>query len=365
MNSPSITLREMLGRVRPEDKSLPEASAAALVQRQAGEGQQHVPWFVRTLTAFSAWIAAIMLLVFIFGVKIVSSAGGSILLGVVIIAAAVFIHRKQEKKLFLEQLALALSLAGQVLVIGGLGEEMRHGGGALAAIVVSVCLIFLYPDRTHRFLSTLVAIGGAVSLIYEMHIAYGHQVLCAGIAAAAVHLWFHEAQLLSGEKENLMRPVAYGIIAGFLFMLIPSMVPQELHSGLGMGRTWIPMTVMLICLLLMIEYRLFSFHGMTGINKPVITVFAGTVALAAACLNAPGIIGALLVLVIGFHRGNRLIKGLAIAFLAVFLTAYYYNMQITLLTKSYALLASGGMLLLLRPLLVNALASTDSEVTNE
>jgi uncharacterized membrane protein len=362
MKSSKASLREVLEQLKPGDKNFLEAAAKNLESHAVREGEEHTPWFVRALTAVSAWIAAILLLTFIFGVKMVTSGTGSIILGTGIIAAAVFLQRMQEKKLFLEQLAFALSLAGQVLVISGIGRETSDEGGALATIFVSIGLIFLYPDRSHRFLSVLIAVAGAVYFIYEVRISYGLQVLATGLAAAASHLWFKESDFLSGSKDELMRPVAYGLIAGFLFLLIPSIIP---HSHLGISRNWIPTTVVVTCLLLLLEYRLLAFHDSRGSGKLNFFLFGGTLALAAASLKAPGIAAALLVLVIGFHRGNRILTGLAVAFLAVFLSAYYYNMDITLLTKSWALLASGAILLLLRPLLVNAIDRAGVEVGHE
>lgn len=364
MNNLNGTLREALKQLRPGDKTLLEAAGTALESHAAREEEQSVPWFVRALTAVSAWIAAVLLLIFIFGVNLVSSAVGSMLLGTAAIAAAVLIQRMQEKKLFLEQLAFALSLAGQFLLISGIGRETSDEGAALAAIFMSIALIALYPDKNHRFLSTLIAVGATVSFVYEVRISYGLQVLAAGLAAGGAHLWFRESEFLSGEKEELMRPVAYGLIAGFLFLLTPSILPGDFYSHTGIARSWIPITIVLTCLLLLLEYRLITFHNSMD-GKLNIFLFAGTLALGAASFKAPGIVAALLVLVIGFHRGNRTLTGLAITFLAVFLSAYYYNMEITLLTKSWALLASGAILLLLRPLFVNAIDRAGVEVGHE
>ena len=51
--------------------------------------------------------------------------------------------------------------------------------------------------------------------------------------------------------------------------------------------------------------------------------------------------------------------------LAVFLFAYYYNLNTTLLNKSYTLLAVGAVLLVLRPLLSGALENSNKEAVHE
>ena len=120
-------------------------------------------------------------------------------------------------------------------------------------------------------------------------------------------------------------------------------------------HTWIPATSVLTVLLLLLEYRLLSFHDALHEKRLVSIVFGGTLVLALAALKAPGIMAALFVLALGYHRGNRVMIGAACAFLAMFLSAYYYTLEITLLAKSYTLLAVGATLLVLRPLLSRAL----------
>jgi uncharacterized membrane protein len=365
MSRPVPTLRDVLEQLRPDDRSGDAAAADALKKADEAAGELRSPWFVRAMVAVSAWIASILFLTFLIGSRLVTSSGGGIVAGAMIICGAVVLRRVRTDSPFLAQLGLALSLAGQVLFIGGVGEQLRGEAGSVAAVLVSVALVLFYPDKTHRFLSTLIAVGGAVAFVHEVRLSYGVQVLAVALAAAGGHLWFNESRLLSGTREALMRPVAYGLIAGALLLLLPSVVSTEFRRHLEIAPGWTLATAALTVLLLLLEYRLLAFHNGVENRMPAVTVFAGTVALAAVSYNAPGIIGALFVLATGFHRGNRIITGLAIAFLGVFLTAYYYNMQITLLVKSYALLASGAVLLLLRLLLLMALPGGDREAAHE
>ena len=64
--------------------------------------------------------------------------------------------------------------------------------------------------------------------------------------------------------------------------------------------------------------------------------------------QTPGILAAVIVLLLGFWRNNVLLMGLATLFLLFFLSAYYYNLDIILLNKSYILMGTGVVLLALR-----------------
>jgi uncharacterized membrane protein len=363
MSTVMMTLREVIEKVKP-GKTIIDAATQALEQERVEAGDHKSPWFVRALVAVSAWMASIMFLVFVYGARIISSSMGSVVLGAVLIAFAVFLRRAQKNNLFLAQLALAMSLAGQALLIMGIGEKMRTAGAALTAIGMSIALIVLYPDKTHRFLSTLIAINAAVIFVYDQHIPYGLQVLVVGLAGAAGHVWHYESSLAAGRMAPVLRPVAYGMIVGMFLLLIPSGLPPDLRMHVRVTHTWFPVTIALAILLMLLEYRLLSFHKALGEKQLTLIVFGGALVLAVASLKAPGIIAALFVLALGFHRGNSIITSVALAFLAVFLSAYYYNLNITLLNKSYTLLAVGTVLLALRPLLSSALQNSNKEAAH-
>ena len=79
-----------------------------------------------------------------------------------------------------------------------------------------------------------------------------------------------------------------------------------------------------------------------------ITVLITAAAAAAFAWWAPGLLPALMVLVVGFGSGQRFLLGLGLLSLAAFLSGYYYNLEATLLVKSIVLGVSGGVMLLLR-----------------
>ncbi len=365
MSGRMMTIREVLEQMRPEgtfevDRAVtPEELASVFTEdRQA-------PWFVRGLVAISAWIASLMFLVFIYGTNIISSSEGAIAFGAVLTAGAVLLRHGQGKVPFFAQLALALSLSGQALVVFGIGDKTHFAGAALGAIGLSVALIILYPDKTHRFLSTLIAVGATWAFVYDRHVPYGTHVLVIGCAAVAGHVWNYESSLAAGKREKFIRPLAYGLIVGLFFLLMPTTAPPHIWTTVRGPQTWFPVTLVLAVLLLLLEYRILLFHQALKKMRLAALVFLGTLVLALASLKAPGIIAALFVLTLGFHRGNKILVGLALAFLAVFLSAYYYNLDITLINKSYTLLAVGAALLVLRFFWTNVLDINEKEASHE
>ena len=79
---------------------------------------------------------------------------------------------------------------------------------------------------------------------------------------------------------------------------------------------------------------------------------------------APGIAAALLVLLVGFSRGNRILVGIGLLALGGFLSHYYYQLQTTLLNKSMVLAASGFTLLVARAAMQKWFGNTDAGDVN-
>jgi uncharacterized membrane protein len=72
------------------------------------------------------------------------------------------------------------------------------------------------------------------------------------------------------------------------------------------------------------------------------------VALGALGQGKPGLLGALLGMVVSFHGRDRLGAGVATAFLVVFGVHFYYDLALTLWVKAGVLVGSGLVLLAVR-----------------
>jgi uncharacterized membrane protein len=79
-----------------------------------------------------------------------------------------------------------------------------------------------------------------------------------------------------------------------------------------------------------------------------VTVFAALALTALLTFRTPGVIAALGVLMLGFHRRSVVLLGMAVLFVLVFGVSYYYDLGLSLLAKSLALLGSGLLMLGLR-----------------
>ena len=87
-------------------------------------------------------------------------------------------------------------------------------------------------------------------------------------------------------------------------------------------------------------------------NHPPL-VLGGLLILSVLTHTVPTILAAILVYSLGFYNHQKVIQGLALLTLAGAGSFFYYSLEMTLMTKSVTLMASGltflGLRLLLRP----------------
>jgi uncharacterized membrane protein len=297
------------------------------------------PWYVRILTGISAWIAAILFLVFVFSIDLLDSEASALLLGVILLVLTT-ITRWKVDQVFVNQLMLALNLAGQAMFLFGLTDNEELA--AMAIVGLEIVLILVCRDAVLRFLATLFAYAAVVSLGDMYDIPNALHALIILTAGAVGVLWYHEAQFLTRKSAPIYKSVRYGITLTLLLLLIPSMLEDVSVTS------WWASTCGLLFVLLLVEHRLLNRYAIPLSSATGIVMMMCTVLFAVPLLTTPGIIAAVLVLVLGFHRGQRVLMGLALVFLVIFMIAFYYHLDVTLLMKSGILATSGIVLLGMR-----------------
>jgi len=95
-------------------------------------------------------------------------------------------------------------------------------------------------------------------------------------------------------------------------------------------------------------WKIIDEHGTSHSSGQSFAALAGVAALGAGALSSPGIVAGAATLVLAFDRRNRVLLGLAVIFLLVFGSAYYYSLGLTLLQKSGVLVGSGFLLIAIR-----------------
>ena len=344
------SISDVLAQLRAEGLAGPgaeEAMGAAL----SSDLREELPWFVRAAVGAGAWLATGFLLGGLLTLMGLRNENTQVVVGVLLVVSAVWTRRVTGSE-FMRQAAVATSFAGQGLLVAGLSDitdSAELTGLFIAAL--SAGLIWVMPDPVHRFLSTLVG-AAATAFVADGSRSLSIEVVTLLVAVLAAYVWRVDLRSRTERVATVLEPVGYGLlIALFGLLLYGAFSTLDAARWLWGGRYDVPdqlTTVGITLALLALVWKILGEQGVDRSSRHSFAALAGVVALGASTLSSPGIITGAAVLVLAFDRRNRILLGLAIVFLLVFASAYYYSLQLTLLEKSGVLAGSGALLLGIR-----------------
>jgi uncharacterized membrane protein len=309
------------------------------------------PWYIRAMVGFGAWLSSLLLIGFISSMGMTVD-GGYTVFGLLFLGGAIYL-RKVAANDFAVQSSLAAGLAGQALIVIGIMEiidwdEPKLGLALVTAI--NLVLFVVFPDRIYRVLSVLLAVGSLVILFYVQEWNALVPVFGPLLAAGLIAVTLAGAKLLSGSKAIYLRPLQSGLMLSAFGCLMASTVyvlPELGGSFQFYPRPWISTILlgpMLVYTLVIAWNDLLAGASATARGAVFVLI---TLVIAGTWL-APGLLLSLIVLVLGAHTGHRSLIGAGLAFLAIFLGAYFYGIQITMLQKSITLVTTGVAILFAR-----------------
>lgn len=304
--------------------------------RTSTQEPRRLPWYVAILHGLGGLLSGGLLIGFLF-VSLLEDLAPPVfaITGAVLIAsaAAVAWFRKHP---FVRLFALSLSIAGHGALASYLEETFDFDGLVLGMVLLAIILYALYRDPLHRFLSVFGTLLLLATWIVDGEGLDPNALHALLLLVSAANLW-----IFTTPASDRIRPAGYA--AAIVMLLLPLMI---LDGGAIDWRGARIIAVIYAASILWLLQR--AYADFRGLWLAVVAV--GGVAMGA--VTTPGLAFAIGVLVIGFWRGERLLTALGLLFLPVFLIVFYYDLDITLLEKSFMLLAGGALMLGLRQALV-------------
>jgi hypothetical protein len=291
------------------------------------QNESALPWFVRALAGLGAFVASIFLLLYLLLAGVVTESNG-VLLGVGLCALACLVARVIKSEL-VNQACLSVCLCGQLSVwlIHALTSSSPSGTALLMA-ALELVLVAAYPGAFGRFLSVNFCGLFLARWVCLVAPALAMDLLVLGVAALVAFLWFWQHRILAGSITfaDAYVPVAMGTVTLLFTYLLSTL------SWAGtMPQVGLLAAVGLVVLTLAVATQMGA-SPKTLLGLALVGVISS---------SAPGVMAAVLVLLLGFYRRNHTLKGLAIVFLLTFGSAYYYHLSLSLLAKSAVLMLSG------------------------
>ncbi|WP_163339334.1 DUF4401 domain-containing protein [Desulfopila sp. IMCC35008] len=310
------------------------------------------PWYAKLLLAFSGWLAALFLLCFIGAVLffMVENAVASIISAGMMIGGAYALLRISKNEFF-EHLALALSLAGQALLVWGIFKITNEFDEKfwLPVACVQLFLAAFIPSFTHRvFSSWLACIAFSITLAF-----FGIPYIMGSIVMfLAAWCWFNELKYPSYISE--LQAIGYGLVLAQIQQkgaLVYDRMAMDWLNENGSAEIWTQPwmgEILSVVVLVYVVLRLLQHGGQALTSSFSITALLGTFLLGFVSIEAQGITSGMVIILLGFSRSNRVLLGLGIASLLFNISAYYYLLERSLLVKALTLLIIGLVLLAIR-----------------
>ncbi|GAA3961420.1 DUF4401 domain-containing protein [Allohahella marinimesophila] len=326
------------------------------------------PWYIKLMLGISGWFASLFLFGFLgLGfLELLQNILASLVTGLVLVGIAWAILRSHPND-FLEHLALAISLAGQALVIWSIFRASNAPHTVVPWLVTAVfqlVLIRIMPDFLHRVFSTLVAsyaLGLTLMLGGLVSVSQGLFILLTG--------WVWLKQSAYPQHGQLMRAAGFGLALNLISMssvtvglqelgtVMADAIPASAAAGFSWFTPWLSKSLAALASLAVVAMMLIHYQQPLT-HKPALLALGGALFVAAVAFVAPGLNAGLIVLLMGVHARSRVMAGLGLIALLYFMSRYYYFLGETLLFKSASLLVLGLLMLLGRWLFLRWLPRT-------
>jgi len=195
------------------------------------------PWFVSALQGIAGWLAGIFTLIFIGAAFEPHDAASFIIFAALLLSAAFALYFSAQNNTFLDQLALAASMAGQISATMGFATGMHHSLSIPAAgvAVMQCALVILMPNHLARSIAAFFACVAwslairfawwgeaeswdaaqhAVSLIPAL---IGWVVIWIPVAVGCIVAILEEARWTGQPAARIVRPALSGMLLALTF----------------------------------------------------------------------------------------------------------------------------------------------------
>lgn len=354
----SIDAAHLLARWREADLVAADDLRGVAEAIVAEAAHYDPPLYLKILSAVGTFLATAFFLAFlgVSGLISFDSGAGLIGWGVVFLGGAIALSFSLAKSAskegltgdLLAQTTFAALAVGKVLVVAGAIEQFGVSTPWVATTALATVTLVTYPVTGSSLDRLLSPYAVACAALFEI---LGRRSLGVDTDAAltiyfAVVTAVAGALLLSHRVPVALRPI--GLAALGAMGSVVAIVAAGHDAALSMARQVLdPRPIEAILVVALVGVIAWAAGGLDRLARPPVAAAAvGVVALGFA--GAPGVIFALLLLLLGHARHDVPMRVVGILALPGFLVLWYYGRDLTFLAKSAALVGSGLLLLAAR-----------------
>jgi len=316
---------------------LDEAAVRHALESERAAADAATPWYVLLLLGLGAWITALIMVVFValllnvaFDIEEPDIASAAI--GVGMFLCGFLIEAKGKASVFAQQFAIALVAAGAAIAAVSLWVESDSAWNAAAAAAAMTAIdIWRGRNAQQQFLLAALAVGFAIAAIDDATTA-------GRVDIVALALPIGVALYLRPPRVD-MRATATALL---LAMPFDAMVTDSLYSpDLGFDN-WPARAIALAVVVALAWLRV---RGSATPPDHLRHLLAALAAAVVCLLLPPGGSAGLAILMLAFTLGHWPLAIIGALLEVYFVPRFYYDLELSLLTKSWILVTVGVALL--------------------
>jgi uncharacterized membrane protein len=317
--------------------NLDEAAVRRVLESESGAASRRAPWYVLLLLGLGAWITALIMIVFVavflhFAFDIDEPDLGSAAIGAVMFLCGLLIQAKTRESIFAEQFAIALVAAGAAIAAVSLWAEFESlWSAAVAAAAMTAIDIWRGRNAQQQFLLAALAVGLGVAAVSDTLIDGRVDIVALALPIGAL--------LYLRPPLKDVRPTATALLLAMPFY---AAVTDSLYDPTYGSANW-PARVIAMAVILVLAWL--HGRGLTVPKTRLRHLFVAVVAAAICLLLPPGGSAALVILMLAFTLGHWPLAIVGALLEVYFVPRFYYDLELSLLTKSWILIAVGIALL--------------------
>ncbi len=326
-----------------------QLSQANLVEGDYPEHEDlEKPWYLRLLQGVAGWFAGLLMLGFfalMFSALFDKSSHTLLMVVGILCSVVAYLIFKSKHNDFLNQLAMALSLAGQVMFAFAVFKNIFNisSSGLFILSAYQMVLVFLLPNYLHRLLTSGFALIAFVTGLHEIGLAG----IGGAVSAVALSLiWLKDKKW--GQYQPLWEPVGYGLSIALVYSQVFILSQRYLFRYKEIDTTsWLVthaafLSSLLVALVFinLVWVTLKEFKVPLKSKEAVLSLLFCCIVVAMS-FYIIGISTGLLLILLGFIRNRKVLIAIGIFSALGFISWYYYNLHMTLLVKSLILIGIG------------------------
>ncbi len=317
--------------------NLDEAAVRRVLASESGAAGRPAPWYLLLLLGLGAWITALTMIVFVavflhFALGFDEPGLGSAVIGTAMFVCGLLMEAKTRANVFAEQFAIALVAAGAMIAAASVGFEFESFWSAAASAAAMTAIdIWRGRNAQQQFLLAALAVGLGVAAVSDT-LTDGRVDIVA--LALPIGAWLY---LRPPPKD--VRPTATALL---LAMPFHAVVTDSLYAPSYGSGSWPARIIAMATILALAWLRR---RDPAPSRARLRHLFVAAAAAAICLLLPPGGSTALVILMLAFALGHWPLAIVGALLEVYFVPRFYYDLELSLLTKSWILMAVGVVLL--------------------